>query len=315
MLGLIAVTDYDWYEFLSSQDDLDEVNFWRPSDIRTPQQLRVGTPVIFKLKAEHGNKIVGFGVFARHEVLPAYMAWDWFDRKNGAADFPSMRARIEKLRPKVDREDSIDGSYRIGCLMLAEPIFFSRGDWIDPPSNWPPNTVQGKGYPLEEGEGRRVWQECLIRAAMLKPWASVVASEQVPSSPRFGGPTVIHPRLGQGIFRANVTGAYGRACAVTEEHSLPVLEAAHIRPYAEGGPHEVPNGLLLRSDLHRLFDRGYVGITADHRFVVSRKLKDDFENGRSYYPLHGNVVRVPARAQDHPAVDLLEWHRSNRFRG
>ena len=55
--------------------------------------------------------------------------------------------------------------------------------------------------------------------------------------------------------RFAVTSAYQSACAVTMEHSLPVLDAAHIRPYSDGGEHEVSNGLLLRSDIHRLFDK------------------------------------------------------------
>lgn len=82
--------------------------------------------------------------------------------------------------------------------------------------------------------------------------------ERALTAERYGKPIEIRPRLGQGGFRLAVTDAYGRACAVTQEHSLPVLEAAHIRPCGNGGAHEVQNGLLLRSDLHRLFDRGYV---------------------------------------------------------
>jgi putative restriction endonuclease len=49
--------------------------------------------------------------------------------------------------------------------------------------------------------------------------------------------------------------AYERACALTGEHSLPALEAAHIIPFALCGPHDVQNGLLLRADLHGLLDR------------------------------------------------------------
>ena len=48
--------------------------------------------------------------------------------------------------------------------------------------------------------------------------------------------------------------AYARSCAVTTEHSLPVLEASHIRPHADKGPHDVANGLLLRTDFHPPMD-------------------------------------------------------------
>lgn len=64
---------------------------------------------------------------------------------------------------------------------------------------------------------------------------------------------------------------------------MPVLNAAHIKPYAEDGPHEVRNGLLLREDLHTLFDRGYMTITKDYRVEVSKRIKEDYGNGKEYY--------------------------------
>ena len=112
---------------------------------------------------------------------------------------------------------------------------------------------------------------------------------------------LVRSRLGQGIFRVQVLDAYRRACAVSEEHSLPVLEAAHIRPFAQGGPHNVRNGLTLRSDLHRLFDLGYVTVDSEHRLVVSRRLADDFGNGRSYRGFHGRPLALPADPAHRPA--------------
>ena len=75
------------------------------------------------------------------------------------------------------------------------------------------------------------------------------SSHFVPSAvrelpPRYGEPVLVRPRLGQGAFRVVVTEGYGRACAVTGEHSLPVLEAAHIKPFDAEGPHDIRNGLL-----------------------------------------------------------------------
>ena len=82
-----------------------------------------------------------------------------------------------------------------------------------------------------------------------------------------GAPQVVQPRLGQGAFRIAVTSAYG-ACAVSGEHSFPALEAAHVRPYADGGAHALPNGLLLRADVHRLYDAGYAFLARYERVPV-----------------------------------------------
>ena len=92
------------------------------------------------------------------------------------------------------------------------------------------------------------------------------------------------------------------------------LDAAHIRPYGEGGAHEVSNGLLLRSDIHNLFDKGYVGVTPDHHFVVSDRLRKDFSNGKSYYPMSGQPIRLPARVEERPNAEWLEWHLAERFK-
>ena len=68
------------------------------------------------------------------------------------------------------------------------------------------------------------------------------------------------------------------------------------------GPHLVPNGLLLRSDLHTLFDRGYVTVTPDLRTEVSKRIREEFENGRDYYAHHGKrLTNLPAQPQELPA--------------
>lgn len=131
---------------------------------------------------------------------------------------------------------------------------------------------------------------------------------------RFGEPTLIRPRLGQGAFRVAVTDAYQRRCAVTGERTLPALDAAHIRPYAEGGEHAVPNGLLLRRDIHCLFDLGYVTVTPDHVFEVSPRIREEFENGRDYC-MHGKSLLIPRRNELRPDTTALGWHNNYQFLG
>ncbi len=307
MRGYFGNTDHDWYRFLRSKD-LDEINFWQPSGNRGFSAIESGAPFFFKLKKPH-YAVAGFGFFVRHSILPAWLAWDAFKEANGAADFQTMRARIARYRSST--EAHLDPQLRIGCILVAQPIFFSEEEWIPQPSDWQRNIVQGKTYDLRVGEGKRLWDACLEIAARSQILDQVAVAE----GSRFGEPLMVQPRLGQGIFRVSVIEAYRRACAVTGEHSLPALEAAHIRPYAEGGEHRVSNGLLLRSDIHRLFDQGYVTVTADHRFEVSRRLKEDFENGKSYYPLNGHLIIPPQERQDWPDRRTLEWHNSECFLG
>ncbi|HLB27794.1 MAG TPA: HNH endonuclease, partial [Dehalococcoidales bacterium] len=102
---------------------------------------------------------------------------------------------------------------------------------------------------------------------------------------------------------------------VTNERTLPALDAAHIKPYSESGEHAVSNGILLRRDLHALFDQGYVTIDPSMRFEVSRKIKEEFENGRDYYRLHGGAIRLPTNPANHPERKYLEWHNTTIYKG
>jgi putative restriction endonuclease len=207
-----------------------------------------------------------------------------------------MRERIGAIRRRIHyvQEGPLTN---IGCILLIQPTFFERDAWVPQPRGWHPRTVTNKGHDLSTGEGRRIWQACLEGAAGQSAISSTTPSVHESIS-RYGAPYPFAPRLGQGTFRIAVTEAYQRACAVTAEHSLPALEAAHIRSFAQEGPHEIRNGLLLRADLHRLFDQGYLTVAPDHRLEVSRRLREDYLNGRSYYPLHGQVLRLPASVED-----------------
>jgi putative restriction endonuclease len=314
MNGFIANTDADWLTFLSAQGPLDEVNFWQPSGgHRSFRAIAPGEPFFFRLKTPY-RAIAGFGWFARHEqAIRSSLAWEAFGIKNGAPDLSTMRKRIERYRSPQSLRPG--GDHEVGCLMISTPVFFPRDAWIADPSDWKPNIVEGKTYDLTVGEGRRIWEECLARASISTSATLSAESPSVDAAARYGSEILMRPRLGQGAFRVAVSAAYEGACAVTNEHSLPVLEAAHIQPYADDGSHDVGNGLLLRTDIHRLFDKGYVTVTVDHRFEVSRRLRDDYDNGRTYYSLHGAKIRLPRRPEDRPLPHLLQWHNENRFLG
>jgi len=71
--------------------------------------------------------------------------------------------------------------------------------------------------------------------------------------------------------------------------------------------------LLLRSDLHRLFDRGYLTVTPQHHLEVSQRLKQHFDNGKSYYPFHGKKISLPTKPPDVPSAEYLSWHNDNIF--
>lgn len=301
---VIAVTDSDWFDTLRQQPHLSEVNFWAPSGASF-QALQPGELFVFKLHAPY-NAIVGAGVFAHANVLPCSLAWEAFKEANGAHSAQEMRARISRYRKAASNDRS---DFQIGCRILTQPVFFEERSWIPVPPSWSRNIVSFKTYNTDDAEGLAIWEAVSDRLSTAH--TSGVAEAQT----RFGGPHLIHPRLGQGAFRVLVTDIYKRRCAITQERTLPALEAAHIRPYSEGGHHEARNGLLLRRDIHSLFDAGYVTVTPELRFEVSRSIKEEYENGRHYYALHGQPITAPTNAAQRPDTAVLSWHNEHRFKG
>jgi len=302
----VGVTDDRWYKFLSSRPHLDEVNFWQPSGGRSFRILAPNDIFLFKLHSPN-DFIVGGGFFAAFSLLPSSLTWETFGEKNGAATYEEMRNRIEKYR-KIKPQPHED--YQVGCIILRQPFFFPRDSWIPVPPDWKSNIVQGKHYPQDSDAGKALFNE--VSARIRAPEYGEMARNGMRM---FGDPTQIVPRLGQGTFRVLVTDIYQRHCAVTGEKTLPVLDAAHIKPVAQGGLHRVDNGLLFRTDIHRLFDKGYVTVTPDHRFQVSRKLREDFDNGKVYYDLQGRKVWVPPDPSRQPRGDLLAWHADEVYLG
>jgi putative restriction endonuclease len=302
MQAYVGITDHEWFDLLRSIPQLDEVNFWQPSGNRQFKALGPGKLFLFKLHSPH-DYIVGGGLFAHSSILPISLAWEAFREKNGARNLLEMRSRVEKYRRQGDRV----ADYKIGCIILEQPFFLPESVWIPIPSDWKASIQQGRKYDLSTEPGLSLWK----RLHLTMPLASTVHEERV----QYGEPILTLPRLGQGSFRILVTDAYERRCALTNERTLPALDAAHIKPYSESGEHLVSNGILMRRDLHALFDKGYMTITPSMKIEVSRRIKEEFENGRDYYRLQGSTIRLPAALTNRPSRDYLEWHNSNIYRG
>lgn len=305
----VGLTDYDWYAHLRSMPYLDEANFWRPSGTNAFRVLRPGEMFLFKLHGQH-REIVGGGFFARFVRLPVSVAWDYFGHKNGVTNLDEMTRRVMHYSRDLAAQPLLARhAHQVGCVLLEELFFFSRDQWIPEPTAWGSHTQQGKSYADDSETAIQLVGAVAERLSR----DNLTVAESI--TPRYGNPQLIAPRLGQGSFRASVWDAYARECAITGDRVIHVLQASHIRPFAAGGPHLVRNGLLLRSDLHILYDRGYLTVTPEYRVEVSRVLEEEFNNGREYLALSGSEIQRPRRREDQPDPAFLAWHRSEVFRG
>ncbi len=308
-------TDPEWFRFLRARGPLSEVNFWRPH-ARAFRALPAGAGAPFLFKLRRLDAIGGFGYFHRYVELSILQAWDAFETLNGAPSLEEF-ARLIAVNRGVP-PDRLSWDTTVGCIMLASPAFFDDAELVPRAADWKVQGAQaGSTFDLTRGEGARAWEQCRLRAAAYVRLADESAVGAADRASPAGTLYERESRPGQRIFKASLLAAYEGACAVTSEHSLPVLEAAHIRPFAEDGPDKVTNGLLLRADIHKLFDAGLVTVTPDYEFRVSRLLEARWRNGRTYYELqsrlHGRPIRLPARAGERPERDALAWHARERF--
>jgi putative restriction endonuclease len=313
----IANTDPEWYHFLAQHNETGEVNFWRPRGRH--QAFRAITPgelFFFRLRSPF-NQIVGFGALAHHTVLPLLMAWKIFGQANGCATLPEFIELIAKHRgERVDRRIAL--AWEIGCTILTDVHYYPESDWLD--FAFRPGLVQGKSLDVSSEDGSRVWnhmqahfekQQLLSATASLlkNPFSLVKENQAVYTT------VPVKQRRGQGAFRVMVLDAYHRRCSVTGERTLPVVEAAHIQQYVSSQSNHVQNGLALREDVHTLFDEGYVAVDEDYRFLVSPKLREDYENGREYYRFHGKPLLLPDSSQLAPSKEAIRWHLENVYVG
>jgi len=111
-------------------------------------------------------------------------------------------------------------------------------------------------------------------------------------------------REGQGIFRVQLLGAYDWRCAMTDCAVVEILEAAHIKPYLGRNTNRIDNGLLLRADIHTLFDKGLIWVDENLLIQMSDRLQ-----GSEYAYLTGRALRVPVVQEERPHPDHLAAHR------
>ena len=120
----------------------------------------------------------------------------------------------------------------------------------------------------------------------------------------------------EAAFARQVKAAYGARCAMTGLRILngggrPEVQAAHIRPVADGGPDTVRNGIALCGTAHWMFDRGLVSVDADHNILVA---KDHVPEAVTRLLLPDRRLRLPGAAHLRPHPDYLAHHRA-RFKG
>lgn len=296
----VAITSQDWYDFLRGRDCSGGVIFWRPSKDNV-----IINPCEWFLFKQHSaaGKVMGGAQFLASELLTINQAWSRWGPANGCADKDAFLRRLIGLRTSYDAQKLKGHSY-IRCFRLGKPIFLNKESWFNVPG-WNYTSRQPIRKYDASNPHRNELQRKVDRVFPDKMFAYEECAELGKQK----------EREGQHAFRKEILKNYQRQCAITREKTVPVLEAAHIEPYAKSQNHLPSNGLLLKSDIHKLFDEGLVSITPeDLKFHVSSLLEKKYKNGKYFYQFEGRAIAVPKRKEFCPDPELLQKHYDKKFK-
>jgi putative restriction endonuclease len=319
----IAHTHREWFDYLSTLAAaersgagplrLDEVNFWSP---RSPEPLRKnfapGEPIFFRLGAPIRH-VVGYGFFATFYPADVHLAWDLFLVKNGAAS----KAELARL---LGRQTLNELEKPLGCTVLRDAVFWPEAQWIPWGSNmgYADSGVQ-RGLTEDEPVRVQTLFDAIVRDGVEGPSELTQKFLPIEVDDRRWADAIRVDREGRGTFRLRLLQAYGGRCAITNEHTEPVLDAAHIQPYLGPLSNHVQNGILLTKEFHTLFDKGLATIEPPdatrqgYRLRLSTQIADRWKNGHRYYEYKDSELAVPDDPSLQPSPLALAWHHEHIF--
>ncbi|MBZ2195397.1 HNH endonuclease [Occultella gossypii] len=246
----------------------------------------------------------------RHEVHNGDVVYFW----TGGIGFVGWAEVAGGVRPlgSADAQPWTDSGKRVYKYRFE---FGRTGDLIGPSPTWTevmratgfrenPSIVRQSSDPVVE---RALWAFVAVdevSAAFPTAEAAVRGLPDITEDRRERVLAEIAIRQGQGKFRDSLLAAYDRRCAVTGCTTVAVLEAAHISPYRGTHTNAVANGLLLRADIHTLFDLNLLTVVqAEGAYAVrvEPSVADD-----AYRALEGAALALPRVRADHPDAAVLD---------
>ena len=276
------------------------------SDARVKRSLRNAIPTLFRLFPRPDSQIV-LDIGAR---LREQRRWNFRDRTRlapGQQEFASLPALIQDLStPKGLKRGAAAVSRYFGLEELDDPGLSLQAELTNIAETFLPLMASLRSRYAYGSD--LVAMNRSLKASEEESSAETLGSFD-PQSPTDGRRRIlasITQRQGQGPFRLSLLEAYEGKCAVTGAGTPQTLDAAHIFPYDGNQTNHVSNGILLRSDIHVLFDLGLLKIDDEYRVIVSNKIDED-----EYRRLHGSSITLPSDSAARPSKKALAWHRQN----
>lgn len=222
-----------------------------------------------------------------------------------------VSAKALNIWTMEERALEIDGSKNI--TLSAYDLKTLRGQLCKAQQNKKENAASKGGNPtkrilIESELSAREWKDIVLGTVKVH----TISNEEVDSQSEAFNPAdaekakekvtrSIANRRGQPKFRKSLLKAYKEQCAITKCNIPAILEAAHIVPYQGVNTNHITNGILLRADIHTLFDLGLIGVNRSYKVVVSSSLIDS-----EYEKYNGREIHFPEKKVEQPSLVALE---------
>lgn len=296
-----------WQEILQSEylnSGAVSINFWTPGDRQIEERLLnlpPGSLVLLVCDHDDGRTyILGGGFFFRWTEQTPAAAWQRFGVRNGAATFEELTADIRSCGGNP--EGTIRGPTIDNIFLFPEEDVFTLPEVVRPHFENRSYYFLGRETPLAMYLNKFVK---LRRADFISKygaeWRGIYSAASTRNSRNYAP-----------SFRARVFAAYNYRCAVTRTTAGMVLNAAHIQPFYDNTFQHADNGILLRTDIYRLFYHGYITAYYDDD-VIRVRISGGKEAawGADYAQYDGIELAVPEDRALWPRREYLSWH--NKF--
>lgn len=294
----LAPTDTQWFNFLRSNGSLATVNFWTPTDWSV-RSFSKGDYWYFVLKGREPRKLGGGGRFSHYEILKVSEAWERYGIGNGVESKEILIEKLNNYKKRNSKNYVYQADPTMGSIILTECIFLEDENQryvYEYALEFAPSIVKYKTFQMDPLPLHRLNSNS-------EPNNDEIISDE---DARRRVVSSIVNRQGQSTFRQSLITAYNSKCAITGYDAIDALEAAHIMPYRGIHSNVVRNGLLLRSDIHTLFDLGKITISQEYTVILHPDLINT-----SYNELNGKKIALPANRMDWPSLQALREHSRN----
>lgn len=230
--------------------------------------------------------ICGYGIYQGIEKMTIKEAWKKFGPNNGCDSYASFKDKLGVYNKSIEDDKTI------GAICLSDVVFFDDNNFID--------------LDLINVE----WHNCIVKFKRYYNEDPIISCHQInntenfrliPKAPKKKKHSETTQREGQSEFRQKVASAYCHKCCITGESCADLLEAAHIQGYISKESNHIQNGLLLRVDLHKMFDSGLLAIEENYRVIVSKIVTSEY-----YQSFNGKPISLPCDKYNHPSTDALK---------